>query len=163
MELQDKTIIITGASSGIGKAAALLFAAEGAKVVLGARRADPLAAVADQINQAGGHAAHLCGDVRDESYAEALVALAVETFGGLDGAFNNAGTVGDMGPVTEMTLAAWNDVIATNLTSAFLAAKAQLPALLARGKGSIVFNSSFVVSATAACRAWRPMRRRRPG
>jgi NAD(P)-dependent dehydrogenase (short-subunit alcohol dehydrogenase family) len=144
MELQNKTIIITGASSGIGKAAALLFAAEGAKVVLGARRAAPLETVAGQINQTGGQAAHLCGDVRDEGYAEALVALAVETFGGLDGAFNNAGTVGDMGPAADMALSAWNDVIATNLTSAFLAAKAQVPVLLERGKGSIVFTASFV-------------------
>jgi NAD(P)-dependent dehydrogenase (short-subunit alcohol dehydrogenase family) len=144
MDLQSKTIIITGASSGIGKAAALLFAAEGANVVLGARRAAPLEEVANRIRQAGGQAAFLCGDVREEGYAEALVALAVKAFGGLDGAFNNAGTVGEMGPVVDMTLDAWNDVVSTNLTSAFLAAKAQLPALLERGKGSIVFNASFV-------------------
>lgn len=144
MELQNKTIIITGASSGIGKAAAMLFAAEGANLVLGARRAAQLEDVANQIDLAGGHATHLCGDVREEGYAEALVALASERFGGLDGAFNNAGTVGEMGPVADMTLGAWNDVISTNLTSAFLAAKAQLPALLGRGKGSIVFNASFV-------------------
>jgi len=144
MDLQDKTIIITGASSGIGKAAALLFAAEGAKVVLGARRAGPLDEVATQIRQAGGQAAFLDGDVRAEGYAEALVALAVETFGALDGAFNNAGTVGELGPVADMTLDAWHDVIATNLTSAFLAAKAQIPVLLERGKGAIVFNASFV-------------------
>ena len=73
MELDKKTIIITGASSGIGEAAASLFAAEGANVVLGARRADRLRAVADRIGSAGGRSAWLAGDVCDETYAQALV------------------------------------------------------------------------------------------
>jgi len=141
MELQDKTIIITGASSGIGAAAARLFAEEGANLVLGARRAGALEAVAAGI---GSRAVTLAGDVRDPGYAEALVARATAAFGGLDGALNNVGTVGAMTPVAEMTRATWDEVIAVNLTSAFLAARAQLPALHTRGGGSIVFTASFV-------------------
>jgi NAD(P)-dependent dehydrogenase (short-subunit alcohol dehydrogenase family) len=141
MELRDKTIIITGASSGIGAAAARLFAEEGARLVLGARSADALAAVVAAI---GDRAVALPGDVRDPDYAEALVARALDAFGRLDGAFNNVGTVGAMNPVTELARATWDEVIAVNLTSAFLAAKAQIPALRAQGGGSIVFTSSFV-------------------
>lgn len=144
MELKDKTLIITGASSGIGEAAADLFAAEGAQVVLGSRRRENLETVAERITAAGGHAVYLAGDVREEGYAQALVDLAISHFGKLDGAFNNAGMVGAMAPASEMQLANWNDVLATNLTSAFLAAKAQIPVLVARGGGSIVFTSSFV-------------------
>lgn len=144
MELDNKTIIITGASSGIGEAAASLFAAEGANVVLGARRGDRLRMVEHRLAGSGGGSAWLAGDVREEGYAQALVDLALERFGSLDGAFNNAGSVGEMGSVTEMTLETWTDVLATNLTSAFLAAKAQIPAMLAGNGGSIVFTSSFV-------------------
>lgn len=144
MELKDKTLIITGASSGIGAAAALLFATEGASVVLGARRKSELESVAEQINQRNGHAVSLVGDVQDPDYAQALVNLAVAEFGHLDGAFNNAGMMGEMGPVTEMDLTTWQDVITTNLTGAFLSAKAQIPALCKNGGGSLVFTSSFV-------------------
>lgn len=144
MELKDKTIIITGASSGIGAAAAFLFAAEGANVVLGARRATELGHVVGQITQSNGKAVCLAGDVSDETYAMALVDLAEASFGGIDGAFNNAGIMGEMGPVPAMDTANWHTVLATNLTSAFFAAKAQLPALKKRGGGSMVFTSSFV-------------------
>ena len=144
MELKNKSIIVTGASSGIGAAAALLFAAEGANVVLGARRSAEMETLAGQINQGNGRAVFLSGDVRDENYANALVDLAMKEFGGLDGAFNNAGIVGEMGPVADMGIANWNDVMSVNLTSAFLAAKAQIPVMKKRGQGSIVFTSSFV-------------------
>ncbi|MEP0519453.1 MAG: SDR family oxidoreductase [Hyphomicrobiales bacterium] len=144
MELVDKIIIITGASSGIGAASALLFAKEGAQVVLGARREPELKSLAKQISEAGGSATYLVGDVCDEDYAKALVDLAIQEFGGLDGAFNNAGMLGQTSPVSEMELATWRTILATNLTSAFLAAKAQIPAIKKRGSGSIVFTSSFV-------------------
>jgi NAD(P)-dependent dehydrogenase (short-subunit alcohol dehydrogenase family) len=144
MELNNKTIIITGASSGIGAAAAVLFAAEGAKLVLGARRKEALAALVKRVVHTGGKAVYLAGDVKDEGYAEALVELATQRFGGLDGAFNNAGIVGDMQPLPEMSVENWNDVISVNLTSAFLAAKAQIPVMARQGGGSIVFTSSFV-------------------
>lgn len=144
MDLKNRTIIITGASSGIGAATAKSFGRAGARLVLGARRTEKLKEIASQIRQEGGVAVVLPGDVEDEGYAEALVKLAENEFGGLDGAFNNAGMVGDMVPVTEMSLANWHKTLATNLTSAFLAAKAQIPAMMHRGKGSIVFTSSFV-------------------
>jgi NAD(P)-dependent dehydrogenase (short-subunit alcohol dehydrogenase family) len=144
MELIGKSIIITGASSGIGAAAALVFAAEGASMVLGARRSAELATLAGRVNQSNGRAVFLAGDVKDEDYANALVDLAMKEFGGLDGAFNNAGIVGEMGPVADMGIGNWNDVISVNLTSAFLAAKAQIPIMKKRGQGSIVFTSSFV-------------------
>lgn len=144
MELANKSIIVTGASSGIGAAAALLFAAEGANVVLGARRSAELKTLAETIDRGDGKAVYLAGDLKDESYADALVALAEKEFGGLDGAFNNAGIVGEMGPIPDMTIGNWNDVISVNLTAAFLAAKAQIPAMKKQGQGSIVFTSSFV-------------------
>ena len=144
MELKSKSIILTGASSGIGAAAALLFASEGANMVLGARRSAELETLAGQINQSNGRAVFLAGDVKDEDYANALVDLAMKEFGRLDGAFNNAGIVGEMGPVPDMGIGNWNDVISVNLTSAFLAAKAQIPVMKIRGQGSIVFTSSFV-------------------
>lgn len=142
--LTDKVAIITGASSGIGRAAALLFAAEGARLVVTARRQSELDALTAEIKAAGGEALAIAGDIRDEALAQALVAAATERFGGLDIAFNNAGVVGELGPVTGMSLAAWREVIETNLTSAFLGAKYQVPALEARGGGSLIFTASFV-------------------
>ncbi len=144
MQLIDKTVIVTGASSGIGAAAALLFAEQGANVVLGARREGLLDDLVEQIQGRGRRAACLAGDVRDEAYAVSLVRLATTAFGGPDAAFNNAGTIGDMISVPDMTNENWHDVIATNLTSAFFAAKHQVPAMKERGGGSIVFTSSFV-------------------
>lgn len=144
MRFAGKTAIVTGASSGIGAAAARLLAAEGAAVVLGARREALLNDLAEEIAGEGGRAVWLAGDVRDERYAETLVRLAVSTFGGLDAAFNNAGTLGELGPVPEMTAARWQEVIAVNLTSAFYAAKHQIPAIKAKGGGAILFTSSFV-------------------
>lgn len=144
MELANKTIIVTGASSGIGAAAAALFASEGAEVVLGARRTAELEAVVEGIKGSGGRAVCLAGDVQDNDYATALVEYAVSSFGKLDGAFNNAGVVGDMVSVPDMNVDNWNDVVSVNLTAAFLGAKAQIPALRRQGGGSIVFTSSFV-------------------
>jgi NAD(P)-dependent dehydrogenase (short-subunit alcohol dehydrogenase family) len=144
MLLNGKTIIITGASSGIGAAAARIFAAEGAKLVLGARRAELLEEITKDISATGGEAAFLAGNVEDASYAEALVALAESRFGSLDGAFNNAGIIGDMGPVPDMADSNWHKVMAVNLNSGFYAAKFQIPAMRKRGGGSIVFTSTFV-------------------
>ena len=142
--LADKVAIVTGASSGIGRATATLFAQEGAKVVVSARRQAALDALVAEIEADGGRAVAVAGDVRDEGLAAALVNAAVRRFGGLDIAFNNAGTVGEMAPVPELSLAGWRDTVETNLTSAFLAAKHQLPAMIARGGGSLVFTSTFV-------------------
>ncbi|WP_298982342.1 SDR family oxidoreductase [uncultured Roseibium sp.] len=142
--LHEKTILITGASSGIGAAAAGLFAASGANLVLTARRKQKLEEVRTSIPDAAGKVEILAGDVSDPDFASAAVSMAVEKFGGLDGAFNNAGMLGDVGPVPEMSLTSWQQVMDTNLTSAFLLAKHQIPALKTRGGGAIVFTSSFV-------------------
>jgi NAD(P)-dependent dehydrogenase (short-subunit alcohol dehydrogenase family) len=142
--LQGKVALVTGASSGIGRATALLFAREGARVVVAARRQQELDALVAQIGSNGGQAVALAGDVREESYARALVELAVRQFGGLDVAFNNAGIVGAVVPVTEVSLEAWREIQETNVTGAFLGAKHQVPAMCERGSGSLIFTSSFV-------------------
>lgn len=142
--LQDKVAIITGASCGIGRATALLMADQGAKVVVTARRQTKLDTLVAEIEADGGSAIALAGDVRDDTCAAAVVRMAVERFGGLDIAFNNAGTLGAMGPITDISLDGWNDTLATNLTSAFLGARHQVPAMIASGGGSLIFNSSFV-------------------
>ncbi len=142
--LEGKVAIVTGASSGIGFATAQLFAAEGAKVVVGARRQAELDQLISQIRSAGGQAVALAGDVRSEEYAKALVALAVERFGRLDIAFNNAGTMGEGGPSTEVSEAGWTDTLAINLTGSFLGAKHQIAQMLKNGGGSVIFTSTFV-------------------
>lgn len=142
--LTNKVAIIAGASSGIGHATAKLFAAEGAKVVVGARRQAELDTLVKEITAAGGAAVALAGDVTDEQYAAALVRTAVENFGGLDVGFNNAGVIAPMGNTTEIELADWHRTLDVNLTSAFLAAKHQIPAMIKRGGGSLIFTSSFV-------------------
>jgi NAD(P)-dependent dehydrogenase (short-subunit alcohol dehydrogenase family) len=142
--LNDKVVIITGASAGIGWATALLFAREGAKLVLGARRKCELDALAAEIAQAGGSAVALPGDVRDEGYAKGLVELAVTRYGRLDVAFNNAGTLGESGPSTEVSEAGWTDTLAVNLTGSFLGAKHQVGQMLRNGGGSVIFTSTFV-------------------
>lgn len=142
--LLGKVAIVTGASSGIGHAASKLFAREGAKVVVGARRERELHTLVEEIAQAGGQATALAGDVTDEAYMKAMVELATNRFGGLDVAFNNAGTLGEIGPTPGVSLSGWDETIRTNLTSAFLGAKYQIPAMLDRGGGSLIFTSTFV-------------------
>ncbi|HEY4547192.1 MAG TPA: SDR family oxidoreductase [Pedomonas sp.] len=142
-QLADKVAVITGASSGIGLAAAKLFTSQGAKLVISGRRQVALDALTAEITQAGGEAVAVVGDVRSEDVARTLVDTALDRFGRLDVAFNNAGGDGGMGPIGDMTLKNWRETIDTNLTSAFLGAKYQAPAMAERG-GSIIFTSSFV-------------------
>ena len=142
--LTGKIAIVTGASSGIGRATAKLFAAEGASVVIAARGRPGLDRVVAEIEAAGGQALAVAGDVRDEALARALVDTARDRFGGLDIAVNNAGSLGEMAPVAELSTAGWREAIDTNLTGAYLGAKYQVPAMVARGGGSLIFTSTFV-------------------
>jgi len=142
--LEGKVAIITGASSGIGRTTAKLFAREGAKVVVAARREAELATLVAEIVADGGEAIAFAGDVQSEEFAKSLVALTVKSFGKLDIAFNNAGTLGAMGPINEISEKGWSETLAINLTSAFLGAKYQIPEMVKQGGGSIIFTSTFV-------------------
>lgn len=142
-ELTDRVAIVTGASSGIGRATAKVFARAGAKVVVAARRQPELDLLVREIVEDGGVASALAGDVQDEGYARALVDLATREFGGLHVAFNNAGTLGEMGAAADISLRGWTTTLNTNLTGAFLGAKHQIPPMLEHG-GSIIFTSTFV-------------------
>jgi NAD(P)-dependent dehydrogenase (short-subunit alcohol dehydrogenase family) len=142
--IEGKVAIVTGASDGIGKAAAKLFAQQGAAVVLVARRAVELEQVADSIRAQGGRALAIAGDVTRPATHDAAVAASFEQFGGLDIAFNNAGHVGAMLPVDQLSAEQWSEVMAVNLTAAFLGARAQIAAMLPRGGGTLVFTGSFV-------------------
>lgn len=144
MKLKDKVAIVTGASSGIGRAACILFAREGARLVIAARGRPALDQLAADIRESGGEAISIPGDVRNESFAQELVHEAERRWGRLDIAFNNAATLTGCGPTTQVSAADWGIAIETNLTAAFYAAKHQLPAMLRQGSGSLIFTSSFV-------------------
>jgi NAD(P)-dependent dehydrogenase (short-subunit alcohol dehydrogenase family) len=101
LQLSGKVAIVTGASSGIGYETAKLFASEGAKLVVTARRHSELAKLVADIERHGGEAVAIAGDIRDENLARSLVEMAESRFGGLDIAFNNAGTTGDPAPVAD--------------------------------------------------------------
>lgn len=142
--LTGKVAIVTGASSGIGRAAAKLFAQNGAKLIVNARREKELDDLVAEIEAVGGEAVALAGDAADEAIAREMVAVAIRRFGGLDIAFDNAGTLGEMGPIAGISLEGWQETLRVNTTSAFLAAKYQMPAMMKNGGGSIIFTSSFV-------------------
>lgn len=113
--LAGKVALVTGAGSGIGKVTALRFAAEGAAVALAGRREAELTAVANMIGDDGGRAIAIPTDVSDEAAIDALVARVVADFGSLDIAFNNAGVLGALKPITELRADEFDTVIATNL------------------------------------------------
>ena len=135
--LQGRVVVITGASSGIGAACALAFAARGARVVLAARRAERLTALVDRIAASGGEALAVATDVTDEAAVERLFAQAVERFGAVDVLVNNAG-IADSTAADRLDLALWHKVIDTNLTSAFLCARAAIRIMKPQGHGRII-------------------------
>ncbi len=141
MKLQHKVAIITGGNSGIGRAAALLFAREGARVVIAARDAAKGEATVAEIQQAGGDAAFVPCDVRRLEDCEAAVDAAIRRFGRIDVLFNNAGIV-LFGTVIETTPEVWNDVWTTNVSGTFFMSRAVLPHMIGQGSGVIVNNAS---------------------
>lgn len=139
----NKVVLITGGTSGIGAECARHFAAEGAHVVISGRREAAGQAVVDGIRRAGGEARFIRADVTRPDDIGRLVADTVAACGRLDVAFNNAGIAGAaLRPTHEHTLEDWDAVIAANLTSVFLCLKHEIPALLQSGGGVIVNNAS---------------------
>lgn len=142
--MKDKTIVVTGAASGIGKASAELFAALGANVVVSDIQEDEGEAVVKAIRAEGGKASFFKTDVAKPEEMEALVAFVVKTYGRLDGAVNNAGIGGELNPIADMTINGWQNVISVNLNSVFYGMKYQIKAMLTSGGGSIVNVSSIL-------------------
>lgn len=137
MSIGGKVIAITGASSGIGRATALLLAQEGASVVLGARREDALKSVADEITRSGGKASYLVTDVRRRGALEALVALAVHDCGGLDVIINCAG-IGPISRFDALDVEAWDAMIDVNLRGTLYGIAAALPVFRRQNRGHVV-------------------------
>lgn len=141
---EDKVVIVTGASAGIGKVAALEFAEEGAKVVVAARSVDKGEQVVTQIKERGGNAVFIQTDVSQTNSVQAMVAGTIEKYGRLDCAFNNAGIGGDIALATaDHTEENWDRVMATNLKGLWLCMKYEIPEMLKHGGGAIVNNSSI--------------------
>ncbi|WP_405817589.1 glucose 1-dehydrogenase [Streptomyces sp. NBC_01390] len=147
--LQGRVAMITGASSGIGAAAARLFAAEGAAVVLTARRAEPLEALAEEIRGLGGRALAVPGDVARSEDMARVVERAVDTFGHLDAAFNNAGYATAGLPLHEVDDATYEQTIDVNLRGVWNCLRHQIPAMLESGRGGAVVNTSSVAGTAA--------------
>jgi NAD(P)-dependent dehydrogenase (short-subunit alcohol dehydrogenase family) len=141
-QLARRVAIITGASRGIGAAAAHAFAAAGAAVVLAARDERALAAVAASIRAAGGQALAVPTDVGDTEAMDRLVALTLETYGRLDAAFNNAGEGHRPAPLADIPVADFDLAIRVNARGIFLAMRAEIPAMLVGGGGAIVNMAS---------------------
>lgn len=135
--LEDRTALITGGSAGIGRAAALLFAQQGAQVVIAARNAEHSQQVVERIQAAGGVARFVPCDVRRPDDCERAVGATLDAYGQIDILFNNAGIV-PVGTALETTLETWADVLATNVSGTFYMSRAALPHMIARGKGVII-------------------------
>ncbi|AFZ26830.1 dehydrogenase of unknown specificity, short-chain alcohol dehydrogenase like protein [Cylindrospermum stagnale PCC 7417] len=142
-EFDNKVALVTGGSSGIGRAAALAFAQKGAKVVIASRRIKESEETVALIQAIGGEAKFVQTDITQAVEVENLIAQTVATYGRLDYAFNNAGTEGIFGPGIEQTEENWNHTIDTNLKGVWLSMKYQIPQMLKQGGGAIVNNSSI--------------------
>jgi NAD(P)-dependent dehydrogenase (short-subunit alcohol dehydrogenase family) len=144
---ENKVVIVTGATSGIGRAAAIAFAAEGGKVGFCGRRENLGRGVEQEIRSKGGEATYIRADVRVEAEVKAFVDQIAARYGRLDVAFNNAGITLEK-PLHEYSSGEWDDVLTTNLRGVFLAMKYEIPHMLAGGGGNIVVTSSSNAIAT---------------
>jgi len=149
---RDKVVLITGATSGIGAAAARMFAAEGAKVGFCGRREERGRQVEAEISAAGNIARYIRADVRIADDVQRFVDQVTDGFGGLDVCFNNAGITIEK-PLHEYSVAEWDDVVNTDLRGVFLALKYEVPHLIARGGGVVVVTSSSNAIATGPKRS----------
>lgn len=140
----DGTVaLVTGATSGMGRATAIAFGAAGAKVVVAARRVKEGMAVVEEIKKNGNEAIFVVTDVTKEADVAALLKVTDETFGRLDFAFNNAGSAGGPRSLTEMTETEWDADVAVNLKSSWLSMKYEMPLMARSGGGGIVNMSSI--------------------
>ncbi|MCX5414403.1 SDR family NAD(P)-dependent oxidoreductase [Streptomyces sp. NBC_00059] len=137
-----RSVIVTGAGSGIGRAAALRFAQEGARIVIADVDSASAATVAEEVTQAGGTAVTVIGDLRDQAVVDRVAATAAEEFGGIDVLVNNAGIMDSMSAAADTGDDEWERVIGINLTAPFRLTRAVLPHMLAVGRGAIVFTAS---------------------
>jgi len=145
MRLQDKVAIITGAGSGMGRVAAQLFAAEGAKVVVAEFDEAAGNQTVESVKQAGGEATYVRTDVSQEADAKGMVDHAVATYGQVDVLYNNAGVMPEPDhSVIDTDVATWDRVMAVNVRGVFLGCKYAIPKMLEQGSGSVINISSFV-------------------
>ena len=140
--IEGRSVIVTGASKGIGKGIAKVFAAKGARVLVVARNIGPAEATVNEIRAAGGKALALAADVSSWTDAQRIAAEATAQFGGIDILCANAG-IFPAAKLHELTPEAWDEVLGTNLKGTFLTIKACLPAMKAKRKGRIVVTSSI--------------------
>ncbi|WP_266170612.1 glucose 1-dehydrogenase [Dyella subtropica] len=141
--LEGKVALVTGASSGIGRATALELARRGAKVVASARRQPEIDALVAQIQQEGFEATAVVADINVEQDVIDLVAKTVATYGRIDIAFNNAGTEGEFTPFVEQSNQAYDTIFNANVRGVFWSMKHQARAMLAQGGGTIINNASM--------------------
>lgn len=141
---EGKVVLVTGGGSGIGAASAEAYAREGASVLIADLHLSAAQEVQSRIQAQGGIAFAIAADVSKAPECEQMVKEAMNRFGGLDIAFNNAGIGGESNPIADMSLEGWQQIISVNLNSVFYCMKYQIPAMLQRGGGSIVNMSSIL-------------------
>ena len=139
--IKDKVVVITGASSGLGEATARLLSSEGATVVLAARRADRIEALAEELNKQGGKALAVATDVIDRQQVKELVDKAVETYGRVDVVLNNAGLM-PLAPLENLKIDEWDQMIDVNLKGVLYGIAAALPHMKKQKSGHIINVSS---------------------
>jgi NAD(P)-dependent dehydrogenase (short-subunit alcohol dehydrogenase family) len=149
-DMSSPVVLITGALTGIGRATALSFAKEGARVVISGRRDEEGKKLVAELRNLGAEAEFVCSDVRHEEDVRSLVDKTIERFGRLDAAVNNAGTEGVPGPVTDQTAESYAATFDTNVLGTLLSMKHELRVMLPQGSGSIVNVSSSYGSVGAA-------------
>ena len=141
--LENKVALVTGGTSGIGRATAIAFAAAGAKVVFSGRREAEGEQTADSIRQSGAECLFVRSDVSSEADVQALIQKTVATYGRLDIAFNNAGSEGVPKPLHEQSLEDFDSLMAINLRGTFMCMKSEIQQMLTQGTGVIINNSSI--------------------
>lgn len=145
MEFEDRTVLITGGGSGIGRETAIAFAKKGARVVIGDLDEEAGTKVVDTIDEHGGEARFVQADVTESADVKMMVETATSVYGGLDIAFNNAGIEGAIEPTAAYAITDWQRVLEVNLTGVFLCVQQEIPVMIESGGGSIV-NAGSVLS-----------------